>query len=240
MTTGAPVLSIVIPAYREGEAIGQVLRAIDESVTTPHEVIVVCDEADDPTMTAVSSGPFGARTRLVLNNVERGVLGAMKMGITASEGDLVLITMADGSDEYDRIDHMARLALDGAAIVAASRYMPGGHQYGGPLLKRTLSRFAGLALHHIGRVGIHDSTSNFKMYRRDFLREVRIESRAGFELALELVAKAHRSGRPIREVPTTWRDRTQGTSRFRLRKWLPHYFRWFVYALIPSRRRIQR
>lgn len=57
---------------------------------------------------------------------------------------------------------------------------------------------------------------------------MQIESQAGFELALELTVKAHLAGRRIAEVPTVWRDRTAGVSRFQLRRWLPHYVRWYV------------
>jgi hypothetical protein len=80
-------------------------------------------------------------------------------------------------------------------------------------------------------VPIHDATNNFKLYRRDFLDSVTIESTGGFELALELTAKAARSGRRMAEVPTTWRDRTAGESRFNLRMWLPKYLRWYFHAL---------
>ena len=52
----------------------------------------------------------------------------------------------------------------------------------------------------------------------------------GFELGLELTVKAYRLGMRVAEVPTTWRDRTAGESHFRLRKWLPHYLRWYVAA----------
>ena len=58
-----------------------------------------------------------------------------------------------------------------------------------------------------------------------------IESTAGFELALELTVKATTMGRPVAEVPTTWRDRTAGQSNFKLRKWLPHYLRWYMVAV---------
>ena len=150
--------------------------------------------------------------------------------------------MADGSDEMDRVDEMVRLGQGGAAVVAASRYMKGGGQVGGPLLKRLLSRAAGLSLHWLAGVPIHDATNNFKLYRRDFLDSVTIESTGGFELAIELTAKATLSGRHLAEVPTTWRDRTAGESRFNLRSWLPKYLRWYLHIyrgrlrrLIPAR-----
>ncbi|MGH7863221.1 MAG: glycosyltransferase family 2 protein, partial [Candidatus Dormibacteraceae bacterium] len=64
-----------------------------------------------------------------------------------------------------------------------------------------------------------------------------IESEAGFELALELTVKAHLGGMTIVEVPTTWRDRTAGESRFQTRKWLPHYLRWYRIGILHRLRR---
>jgi dolichol-phosphate mannosyltransferase len=132
---------------------------------------------------------------------------------------------------------MVALAREGADLVAASRYMRGGQQLGGPRLKRLLSRTAGLTLHWFAGVPIHDATNNFKLYSRRFLDATTIESEAGFELALELSVKATLQRRRLSEVPTTWRDRTGGASRFRLRKWLPHYLRWY---LVAFRRRLSR
>jgi glycosyltransferase involved in cell wall biosynthesis len=228
--TAIPVLSIVIPVYNEPDNIGPTLRRIHDQVRTPHEVLVVYDFDADTTVPVVE----GLRhelpdVRLHRNDIGRGVLNAMKAGITASSAPFVLITMADGSDEMDRVDEMVRLGQGGAAIVAGSRYMKGGRQIGGPLLKRTLSRAAGLSLHWLAGVPIHDATNNFKLYRRDFLESVTVESTGGFELALELTAKAARARLPMAEVPTTWRDRTAGESRFALRAWLPRYLRWYLH-----------
>ena len=126
---------------------------------------------------------------------------------------------------------MVAMAKGGADVVSASRYMRGGHQIGGPLLKRLMSRTAGLTLHWFGGVATHDPTNNFKLYSRRLLDDTPIESEAGFELALELTVKATLAGRRVAEVPTTWRDRTAGESNFKLRKWLPHYLRWYWIAL---------
>ena len=73
---------------------------------------------------------------------------------------------------------MVALADDGADVVAASRYMKGGRQVGGPRLKRLISRFAGLSLHWFAGVPTHDPTNNFKLYSRRFLDAVTIESTA--------------------------------------------------------------
>jgi hypothetical protein len=172
------------------------------------------------------------------NDIGRGVLNAMKAGIAGTSAPYVLVSMADGSDEPHIVDSMVALARDGADVVSASRYMPGGKQVGGPLLKRLMSRTAGLTLHWFAGVPTHDPTNNFKLYSRRFLETVTIESQAGFELALELTVKATLLRRRVAEVPTTWRDRTAGQSNFKLRKWLPHYLHWYRVAFMGRLRRL--
>jgi hypothetical protein len=135
--------------------------------------------------------------------------------------------MGDGSDDAGDIDSMYELARGGADVVAGSRYMRGGRQLGGPWLKRTMSRTAGLSLHWLAGIPVHDATSNFRMYSKRLLQKVTIESTGGFELGIELTVKAHLLGMRVAEVPTTWRDRTAGQSRFQLWQWLPRYMRWY-------------
>jgi len=226
-----PVVTAIFPVYNEGENVVPVLRTFARDVRTPHEILVVYDMDEDTTVPVVQAlrGEL-PQVRPHRNDLGRGVLNAMKAGMAEARAPYILITMADGSDEYERVDAMVELARAGADVVAASRYMRGGRQLGGPLVKRTLSRTAGLTLHWFAGVPVHDPTSNFKLYSRRFLDSVTIESDAGFELALELTVKATLAGRRLAEVPTTWRDRTAGQSRFRLRAWLPHYLRWYGVA----------
>ena len=192
----APALAVVLPVYNEGEAVEPVLRGLSAGVRTPHELVVVYDFDEDTTVPVVrrlaSEIP---NLRGLRNDLGRGVLNAMKAGIAGTRAPYVLISMADGSDEPKIVDSMVALAQNGADVVAASRYMKGGRQIGGPPLKRLLSRVAGLTLHWFARVPTHDPTNNFKLYSRRFLDSVTIESTAGFELALELTVKATLAGR---------------------------------------------
>jgi dolichol-phosphate mannosyltransferase len=241
MHDAVPALSVVIPVYNEGENVAPTLRGVVEQTRTrPLEVLVVHDFDEDTTVPVVKRLQAELpELRLHKNTLGRGVLNAMKSGLRAARAPFVLITMGDGSDNPADIDPMYELARGGADVVAGSRYMRGGHQVGGPLLKRTMSRAAGLSLHWIGGLPVHDATSNFRLYSKRLLNQVTIESVGGFELGLELTVKAYRLGMRVAEVPTTWRDRTAGQSRFRLWQWLPRYLHWY-WRGIGGRRRTNR
>jgi len=221
---------VVIPVYNEGENVVPTLRGVVERTRTrPLEVLVVHDFDEDTTVPVVKRLQHELpELRLHRNTIGRGALNAIKSGLAASEAPYVLVTMGDGSDDPRDIDAMYALAHAGADVVAGSRYMPGGHQVGGPLLKRSMSRMAGLSLHWFGGLPVHDATSNFRMYSKRLLEQVVIESDGGFELGLELTVKAYLLGMRLGEVPTTWHDRTAGESRFRLWSWLPRYLRWYL------------
>jgi len=229
-----PEVSIVIPAYNEGSQIVVCLDRLLSSVVSPCEVLVVCDSPDDTTMPYLHE--YAERNQRVvptLNTYGRGPANAIRFGMDQAKSSVTVVTMSDGSDDTAQIDAMADLVRGGAAVVAASRYMRGGEQVGGPPLKRLMSRLAGLSLCWFGRVGTHDPTNSFKAYSTSFVRQAQVESDAGFEIGLELVAKAKRSGARVVEIPTRWMDRTDGTSNFKLAKWLPRYLRWYWVALAP-------
>lgn len=228
-----PTLSIVIPVYNEGDNIAPTLQGLHEHVhVAPLEILIVYDFEEDTTLPVVRRLQRDMpQVRLHKNDEGRGALNALKAGFRGARAPHVLVMMADCADDPRDIDRMHELATGGADVVAGSRYMPRGGQHGGPLVKRTLSRAAGLSLHHVAGVGTHDPTNNFKVYSRRLLDAVRIESDAGFELALELTVKAHLAGMRIAEVPTVWRDRSAGESRFRTWQWMPHYLRWYLMAM---------
>ena len=228
---GEPRVSVVIPAYREGDAVVPVLDRLFEAVTLPVEVVVVVDLVDDPTVAVVEKYAHEhPELRWVLNTYGRGPANAIRFGIDHAAARVAVVTMSDGSDDPQQIDELTRLVERGVVIAAASRYMPGGQQIGGPLLKGLMSRTAGRSLYLLARVGTRDATNSFKAYSTDFVREVGIDSRAGFEIGLELTAKARRLRLPVAEVPTIWLDRALGESSFQLRRWLPEYLRWYRHA----------
>jgi len=235
MTELEPRVSIVVTAHEEGDGIEPHLDRIFESIRMPCEVLVVYDDPADSTVPFLEK--YAAREpRLIptLNTYGHGPARAIRFGVDAARADVVVVTMADGCDDPLQIDQLTRLVERGVVVAAASRYMRGGQQVGGPIFKASLSRIAGRSLHLLARVGTNDATNSFKAYRRSFVQEVGIDSDDGFEVGIELVAKARRLRLPVAELPTIWLDRTFGVSNFKLAAWLPRYLRWYRFAFGPG------
>ncbi len=229
-----PKVDIVIPVYNEGERVVQTLQELQSKLTVPYRARFVYDSDSDTSL------PF-LRDYIQKNNIHniepfknrygRGALNAIKSGLENAEADYVLVTMADLSDDLAVVSSMVERMDRGADLVCGSRYMKGGRQVGGPFIKKNLSRFAGLSLHWLTGIPTHDISNSFKLYRRDLLQSIKIESVGGFEIGLEILVKTYIRGKKIEEVPTTWTDRAGGKSNFKLMKWLPLYMGWYWKAI---------
>jgi len=225
-------VSIVIPVFNESENIINEIEALKNKVSEPFKINIVYDFDEDTTIPVVKKlQKKYSDINLIKNKYGRGVLNAIKTGFETSDSKYTVVTMADLSDPPEVINKMIQKADDEEAdIVCASRYMNGGKQIGGPLIKGILSRCAGVSLKYLAGVDTHDATNSFKLYRTSFLKSQTIESTGGFELGLELVVKAHNLGKKICEVPTVWTDRIAGKSNFKIIEWLPSYLKWYFYA----------
>ncbi len=237
----APKLSFVVPVYNEGENITALMSSLrDATDLDSHELIVVYDRDGDTTLPVLAKLAPGYPTlRVVKNEYGGGARQAVRTGFASALGKGVCVVMADLSDDLQLLPRMEALLDQGFDLVVPSRYMPGGHQIGGPWLKKTLSGLAGRSLRYLARLPTHDPTNNFKLYRTSMLRAIEIEPQGGFELALEITVKVWRRGYRITELPATWNDRTEGSSRFRLLSWLPTYLKWYALAFAPGRSKIQ-
>ncbi len=227
----APQISVIIPAKNEAARIGRAIARIFASVRSSCEVIVVVDSAEDPTWQEVRARAIREpRLRCLAGGYGPGPANAIRYGIDQARAEIAVVTMADNSDDPRQIDDLAALVGRGACVAAASRYARGGGQIGGPLTKSLLSRLAGRTLALLARAGTCDATNSYKAYSAAFVREVGIDSREGFAIGIELVAKARRLRRPVAEVPTVWLDRDEGESGFRLLAWMPAYLRWYLFC----------
>ncbi|MSP31457.1 MAG: glycosyltransferase family 2 protein [Pseudolabrys sp.] len=231
-----PRLDIVIPVYNEGNIILATLAELRRLVRTPSRILICYDRPDDDTLSAIKAHPErveGLSIEFVLNS-SRGAQGAVMSGFAASHAPFVLVFPADDDFNAGMIDAMVAKAEQGADIVCASRFIPGGSMVGCRWLKATLVRTAAFTLYYVARLPTRDATNGFRLFSRRVIDSIEIESDIGFCYSLEMLVKCHRLGWPIADVPAKWIERKQGTSRFQVLNWVPAYLRWYLYAFATT------
>lgn len=227
-------LTIIIPVYNEGENVKLAIPQIEKKVKIPHQIFLVYDFPEDNTVPVVKTLQKKFKNlKLLKNSVGngRGVINAIRTGFNQAESEAVVVMMADLADDPETVNKMYQKIKEGCDVVCGTRYSKGGQHLGGPFLKSLLSRTAGLLTPFLLGIPTFDLTNAFKMYRRKIFEKIKIESTGGFELSQEIVTKSHFLGFKICEVPTIWRDRTAGASRFQLKKWLPKYLYWYWWGI---------
>lgn len=227
-------ITIVIPAHNEEEIIAETIKNIEKEINSSidYEIIVVNDHSIDNTAAIVKSliNQF-SNLKLVDNDTGRGFADTLKKGFSVSNADFVIPVMADLCDDPKTIIDMHNLALGNVDIVCGSRYMREGRKIGGPFLQSFFSRLVGKSLKYLIAIPTSDISNSFKCYRKSILEKINIKSR-NFEISMEITLKAYFSGARISEIPTVWKGRSMGKSKFYLFKVAPDYIKLYLWAVL--------
>lgn len=208
--TPRPVrLSVIVPVYNEAPLIGEVIERVRRAplpAGVTREIVVVDDGSTDGTWSRLQPFSREPDVRVYWSAINGGKGTAIRAGIDAATGDVILIQDADL--EYDPDDHakmIEPIVSGGAAVVYGSRFrgsIDGMH---------AANRIANLVLRVMVNVlyGAHvtDEATAYKAFRADVLRGMRFEARR-FEWCPEVTAKVLRSGYRITEVPVRYRARS--------------------------------
>ncbi len=227
-------VDIVIPVYNEGANIIATLESLRVSLRYRARILICYDDETDDTLNALASYCPSPMDLCLVRNRGRGALMAVTTGFAVVTAPCVIVLPADDDYNAPRLNDMIRRHLEGYEIVAASRFMRGGHVVGGPPVKMMLVRIAGAFMRHVARVPTHDASNGFRLFSKRVIRTIPVESQYGFAYSIELLVKAHRLGWPVSEIPVHWYERKAGQSRFHVFGWLPVYIRWLLFALATT------
>jgi dolichol-phosphate mannosyltransferase len=223
-TSKEPVrlLSVVIPARDEAGAIASTIEHLYVELRlhgVEHEIIPVDDGSTDSTWSVLCGLDARVPTvRPVQNTGEHGFGRAVACGLDHSQGDAVVIMMADESDDCHDVVRYWNLLNDGWDGVFGSRFVRGGGVIDYPVHKLLLNRLANLFLRVLFRVPLNDFTNAFKAYRRTALEGCRPLLSPHFNLTVELPLKIIVRGYSWTVVPITWRNRREGISKLKIRE----------------------
>ena len=201
-------LSIIIPAYNEAATIRELLLRV-RSVELPgmvREIILIDDGSTDETPELISEEKKTGDIRIITHPANLGKGAAVRTGLRAAEGDIIIIQDADL--EYDPDDYPKLLA----PILAARTDVVYGTRFGEgrpksmSLLSFAANKFLAGTTNLLYRSRISDMETCYKVFRRDVVGEMKLECKR-FDFEPEITAKILKRGLGITEIPISYAGR---------------------------------
>ena len=215
-------LSIIIPAYNEEDCIESTAHLISERLERDkidYEILVVNDNSKDNTEAVLKKiNQENPRIRYVNNYYPNGFGFAVRCGLENFSGDAVAVVMADNSDSPDNmVDYYYKLQ-EGYDCVFGSRFIKGGKVIDYPIHKLFINRLANLFIQVLFGLKFNDTTNAFKIYRKEVIEGISPLLSHHFNLTVEMPLKAIVRGYSYTTIPITWRNRTTGVSKLKLKE----------------------
>jgi len=208
-------ISIIIPAYNEGQAIGALVRKIKELY--PHvEVLVIDDGSTDDT--AAMARDAGASVYSHPHNIGNGA--AIKSGIRLASGEVLVFLDGDGQHDPRDVERL----LEGFPeydMVVGARTKGNQASWGRAFANRIYNWLAS----YVAKFQVQDLTSGFRAVKFDIAREYLHLLPNTYSYPTTLTLCVLRSGRSLRYVPIETENRKKGKSKIRI---LPDGIRFFL------------
>jgi dolichol-phosphate mannosyltransferase len=214
-------LSIVIPAYNEEKNIAKCINELQATLRDkheiPYEIIVVNDYSTDHTEEVVRAEMAGDAAVRILNRTPPGGFGrAVRSGMEAVKGDVVVVYMADLSDSPDDVVAYYRKIREGYDCVFGSRFIKGSEVQNYPPVKLFVNRIVNRCIKFMFWTQFNDLTNAFKAYRTAVIRDCGPYRACHFNLTLEMSLGALIRDYHIAQIPIRWYGRTWGSSNLKL------------------------
>jgi glycosyltransferase involved in cell wall biosynthesis len=201
-------LSVVIPCYNERNTIRAVIDAVRAAPYENKEIIVVDDCSTDGTGDVLREQIAPLVSHVLYHEVNRGKGAALRTGIQAATGDIVIIQDADleyDPNEYPQL--VEPILRDRADVVFGSRFMGGMPHRVLYFWHRVGNGFLTLVSNMLTNLNLTDMETCYKVFRREIIQTIPIEeNRFGFEP--EITAKVAKTGCRIYEVGISYYGRT--------------------------------
>ena len=227
-------LSIIVPARNEAENLPACITKIAQSLIVhciEHEILIIDDGSTDNTAKVIKDLRMQFPCVSYIKNEGKNGFGrAVRLGLQEFSGDAVAIMMADLSDSpHDLIRYWKKLQ-EGHECVFGSRFISGSQVFDYPKAKLLVNRLVNTAIRYAFKVPCNDITNAFKIYRREVIEGCKPFISPHFNLTVEIPLKAVIRGYSWSTMPISWRNRSKGVAKLKLREMGSRYF--FIIAYL--------
>ena len=227
-------LSVIIPAKNESENLKSCISGIVEVLKKyhiNHEIIVIDDGSTDNTQEILKEiVSEQLSVRCLKNQNQNGFGQAVRLGLQKFSGDAVAIMMADRSDSpQDLVNYWNKLQ-EGYECVFGSRFIKGSKVHDYPKIKLLVNRLVNTMIRYAFRIETNDVTNAFKIYRREVIQGCKPFISPHFNLTIEIPLKAIIRGYSWEVIPISWKNRTKGVAKLKLKEMGSRYF--FIIAYL--------
>ncbi len=234
-------ITIIIPSRNEENVIIKTLDKLAKEVITPHQILIIDDSTDKTAEKVRQYSLKYPEVSLIKGDPnKKSFARALAVGFKKAKTKAVVVVMADLCDDPKTIDKMYDKFQKGWDIVCGSRYMKGGKKIGGPIIQALFSYLICKILYLFSGIPTQDVSNAFKMYRLDALRKIKFNLSGGVETSMEITLQAFFNGAKITEIPTIWKGRVFGQSKFSILHRSPKYAQIIFWTLGKSIRKTLR
>jgi dolichol-phosphate mannosyltransferase len=196
-----------------------------------HEILVIDDGSTDSTQSVLTEiGREIPELVSLFNDGENGFGRAVRLGLQEFSGDAVAIMMADLSDSPQDLVRYWQKLQEGHECVFGSRFVPGGRVIDYPKAKLVANRVVNTAIRYAFKIQCNDITNAFKIYRREVIEGCHPFISPHFNLTVEIPLKAVIRGFSWATIPISWRNRSKGVAKLKLKEMGSRYF--FIVAYL--------
>ena len=231
-----PELSILIPVRDEEENVKIISDKIEKEIANPnYELLFVNDFSEDDTVKVIEEIKDQNKKIRYVNNDNKGLGGAISLGITESKGKYLCIMMSDSSDTVEDLNrYYETIMTNDLDAVFGSRFIKGGKTVDYPLIILVLIRVGNLLAKFLMWSDLNDFTNGFKIYKKDTLIGLYPLISESFNIFFELPLKTISRGYKYKIIPISYYNRTVGEAKFKIDELGSKYLFTLLYCFLEK------
>ena len=230
------MLSIIVPVRDESNTIEDVFNYFDSNLKkADYEVLFINDFSQDDTLKKINAIIKGKKNFKVIDNIKKGLGGAINLGIKKALGKNIAIMMADQSDDInDLIIYNDLMINENYDAILGSRFTKKSKVNDYPLQKLILNRIFNFFVSLIFLNRYNDYTNAFKIYKKKALEDISPFISESFNIFLEIPLKIINRDYAYKVININWYGRKKGKAKFRIKELKSKYLFTLIYCFLEK------